>query len=338
MVILALRAISSKSLTSLTKYPINNSSIVILHQYPHNLQGEPMKCATHNKIFHADDVCGTATCDLLGMITSLVRTRDYLTIKSADIVIDVGYVYDPDRGRYDHHQEGGAGSRSNGIPYASFGLVWKHYGEELCGSAEIAKIVDAHLVQAVDATDCGVDLYAKLVYEGAAPCTVSDILWNFNPDSDKQPTAQDFDNQFTLAVEMAKTIIKNEIRQAGGCLKANGIIAKAFQEANDRRVLVLNCFCSRRDWQEAAVKIETALFVIFPSESGQWSVQAVPVARGFSAVRRKFPAAWAGKRDRELSAITGVLGAFFCHNAGFVAMANSKEGALKLAELALQES
>ena len=41
---------------------------------------------------------------------------------SADIVIDVGGQYDPDAGRFDHHQRGGAGERENGIPYSSFGL------------------------------------------------------------------------------------------------------------------------------------------------------------------------------------------------------------------------
>lgn len=296
-----------------------------------------MKVVTHGKAFHADDVCAAAVLYLLGLVSSLFRTRNRMKVESADIAIDVGYVYNPERNRYDHHQEGGAGIRPNGIPYASFGLVWKHWGEQLCGSAEVAELVDAHLVQSVDATDCGHDLYANLTYQGAAPHTVSDIIWAYNPDWDKNPTGEDFDRQFMLAVEVAKEMIYNAIRQAVGCIKAKEIVLQSLAVADDPQILVLDCFCPRRDWQVAVIELESVRFVLFPSEAGQWSIQAVPVGRGFSAVKRRLPASWLGKRDWELRQLTGVDDAIFCHNAGFVAVAHSKEGALKMAHLALAD-
>src|SRR5437764_1161911 len=91
----------------------------------------------HNGNFHADDVFAVATVLLVlersdfpawrQAIPKIIRTRDPKTIEKADFVVDVGGVYDAENNRFDHHQAGGAGTRANGIPYASFGLVWKKF-------------------------------------------------------------------------------------------------------------------------------------------------------------------------------------------------------------------
>ena len=52
--------------------------------------------------------------------------------------------------------------------------------------------------------------------------------------------------------------------------------------------------------------------------------------------RKSLPESWAAKRGKELAAITGVPDAVFCHNARFLAVSESKEGALRLAQIALQ--
>src|SRR5690606_7569866 len=91
---------------------------------------------THNGSFHADDIfaCATLTLHLeqQGKGYKIIRTRDESRIDSADFVVDVGGIYDEKTNRFDHHQPGGAGSRDNGVPYAAFGLVWKHYGHLVC--------------------------------------------------------------------------------------------------------------------------------------------------------------------------------------------------------------
>jgi uncharacterized UPF0160 family protein len=78
---------------------------------------------THNGNFHADDVFSIAAFKCIFSSFKLIRTRDFDIIAKADIVIDVGGEYDPEAGRFDHHQRGGAGERENGIPYSSFGLI-----------------------------------------------------------------------------------------------------------------------------------------------------------------------------------------------------------------------
>ena len=64
-----------------------------------------MLVATHHGSFHADDVLAWALIRVfLDPQAELIRTRDEGVIQSADVVIDVGGVFDPDSSRFDHHQ------------------------------------------------------------------------------------------------------------------------------------------------------------------------------------------------------------------------------------------
>ncbi|NRA24617.1 MAG: MYG1 family protein, partial [Oleispira sp.] len=132
--------------------------------------------ATHNGNFHADDVFSVAALKCVIPSFKLIRTRDLELIAKADIVLDVGGEYDPEAGRFDHHQRGGAGERENGIPYSSFGLIWQKYGLEICGdNQDIANSVDSGLVSTIDAVDCG---HVEAVAQGIS---LSQTISMFNP-------------------------------------------------------------------------------------------------------------------------------------------------------------
>jgi uncharacterized UPF0160 family protein len=118
-----------------------------------------MQVATHDGTFHADDVFAVAALRLRDPGLTIVRSRDRAVLAASDARVDVGLRSDPATGDFDHHQRGGAGTRENGIPYASFGLVWREHGPGLCGGDErVAADVDRFLVQGVDAIDTGVTL------------------------------------------------------------------------------------------------------------------------------------------------------------------------------------
>jgi uncharacterized UPF0160 family protein len=88
-------------------------------------------------------------------------------------------------------------------------------------------------------------------------------------------------------------------------------------------------------WKEVVVtKAPEALYVLYPKRQG-YGVEAVPAALGTFENRRDLPAAWAGLDGPELAALTGVEDARFCHAKRFLAVAGSRAGALRLAELAL---
>ena len=283
---------------------------------------------THNGNFHADDVFSIAAFKSIFPSFKLIRTRDKELIANADIVIDVGGEHDPDKDRFDHHQRGGAGERENGIPYSSFGLIWQKYGLEICqGNQDVANAVDAGLVSTIDAIDCG---HVKGVSEGIS---LSQTIGMFNPTWQEEG---DFDACFDEAVDFASTVLKRFIASANGGISAKAIVAKAIEKAEDPRVIVLEKYTP---WKRTVHTLsEEALYVVYPSQTGQWRIQTVPVELDSFENRKSLPKEWAGLSDKELQDATGIGDAMFCHNGLFIAGAESFESTMKMASIALEEN
>ena len=126
------------------------------------IKKKSIKLVTHDGSFHADDIFAAAALSIMlsnkGETFEIIRTRDQKIINNADYVFDLGRIYKENLNRFDHHQTGGAGERE-GIPYSSFGLVWKKFGGEITGNKKITDIIERKLVMPVDVNDNGVDLY-----------------------------------------------------------------------------------------------------------------------------------------------------------------------------------
>ena len=283
--------------------------------------------ATHNGNFHADDVFSIAALKNIFPVFNLVRTRDLEVIGKADVVIDVGGIYDPETGRFDHHQRGGAGERENGIPYSSFGLVWKKYGLEICGgNQDVANSVDSSLVSTIDAIDCG---HAEGVSKGIS---LSQTISMFNPTWEEE---SHYDVCFDEAVAFASRVLTRFIASASGGISAKSIVAKAIEQAEDPRVIVLEQYTP---WKRTVHALsEDALFMVYPSDSGQWRIQTVPVEPGSFENRKSLPKAWAGLSDKALQDATQLDDAMFCHNGLFIGGAASFESTMKMAAMALEE-
>jgi uncharacterized UPF0160 family protein len=283
--------------------------------------------ATHNGNFHADDVFSIAALKSIFPTFKLIRTRDLELIASADIAVDVGGVYDADTDRFDHHQRGGAGERENGIPYSSFGLIWQKYGVEICqGNQDVANSVDAGLVSTIDAIDCG---HVEGVSKGIS---LSQTISMFNPTWQED---SHFDTCFDEAVDFASRVLTRFIASANGGISAKEIVAKAINDAADPRVIVLEKYTP---WKRTVHALsEEALYMVYPSQSGQWRIQTVPVELGSFENRKSLPVQWAGLSDNDLKEVTGIDDAMFCHNGLFIAGAESFESTMKMASIALNE-
>lgn len=290
---------------------------------------KPKLLVTHNGTFHADDVFATAVLSILykGNV-KVFRTRDTEIIKKGDIVYDVGGEYIEEKDRFDHHQIGGAGKRANGIPYAAFGLVWKKYGSQVCGDAVVAEKIDQKLVQPIDANDNGMDLFTET--GTVIPYTFQSVVFAFRPSFQEGDT---YDAAFMELVSFAKKILEREIIKVRAMLVAETYIEKAYQSSTDKRLIILD---EKYPWEEIATKYADSLFVIAPRIDGKWKVEGIFVKAGSLERRRYLPEAWAGLRDEALQKATGVPDAVFCHNGLFMAVAESKEGIIKLAQLALK--
>jgi uncharacterized UPF0160 family protein len=297
------------------------------------------KVVTHNGKFHADDVFAIATLQLVFGVNNIevTRTRDEESLEKADIVLDVGMEYDPERARFDHHQPGGAGERENGIEYASFGLIWKEYGGKLVASEDEWRSIDERLVQLVDAGDNGIETYVSII-EDVFPYTVSGVIASFRPSWKERG---DYLEEFNLAVSFARGLLEREIKKASHFQEAKEKIVSVYQETADKRCIVFgeSDVFGREIITRVLSDFDGPLFaVLFRLDVDSWQLVAVPSdsQKNFE-YKKLLPEEWRGKRNEELDKVTGVVGSLFCHRSGFMAVTKTKEGILKMAELALKE-
>ncbi len=286
--------------------------------------------AVHDGSFHADDVFAAAALRILYPDAQVIRTRDPEKLKKADFRVDVGGKHDPLTGDFDHHQMESAGVRENGIPYASVGLVWKHYGNQITGNPSVTDALDQKLIQLVDANDNGF----TMPYDGLEipPYSIARLVESFNPGWEENNP--DYEAAFEEITAFAKRILQNEIKKLKGRDRARDLVMKAIRESDGMPYIVLDKSCP---WQDLVVEHSDALYVIHPSATGDWRVRAVPQTKGSFLLRKPLPKAWAGLRESELRELTGIAGAKFCHKERFIASCETREDAETMAMLAVDQ-
>ncbi len=314
--------------------------------------------ATHSGSFHADDVFGVSVIMGVFPVHTLLRTRNNEKIEAADFAVDVGGLWDIETGRFDHHQRSFKGARparlvdgveTAGVGYASAGLVWSEYGgayiKALASSrgfeldtqaiAEIAHSIDTSLVQYLDIVDTGQGDVAPGIFGLSALIAQLNTHWMEEKGLDAGTKAQLQENRFREAMAITRKLLDSAIIKKVAQLCAMDIVRQAPKLLNGK---VLHLQEGGMPWTRVVVdEMPEVLFVIYPDSDGdQYQIKTVPVEPGSFVARMDLPKGWAGLRDQELSAVTGVPGSVFCHMNLFIGGAKSLEGAIRLAELALQ--
>jgi uncharacterized UPF0160 family protein len=291
--------------------------------------------ATHNGKFHADDVLSVSILQLIHGVENctIVRTRDQSLIDAADIVVDVGGEYDPQKRRFDHHQEGGAGGRQNGIRYSSLGIVWKEYAHLLCSNQHVIDKIDSSLVAPVDAGDNGIDIYSVLI-PGVSPHNMQSITSSFLPPWDDS-SEEAFMRGFGEATAFGRGFIERTILQTEKKIAAEVEVRTIYEQQADEHILILGKYMP---WHFLADEAPELTYVVFPESNGDHYVaMAVKVQKDSFELRKGFPDAWRGHRDQALRDVTGVSDAIFCHNNGFILSAKTKDAVLKLVHTSLNQ-
>lgn len=256
---------------------------------------------THGGKFHADDVFSAAL---------LFYINPEITILRGNRVPDDfdGIVFDIGRGAYDHHQRDSR-VRENGVPYAAFGLLWEAVGAEILGE-ELAEEFDEAFVQPLDHND-----------NTGEKNELANLIGNFNPTWDAQGGN---DEAFFQAVSVAGMILENKFERYRGNERADRRVEEILEEhrqavtsgkrdSKDAKILILPEFvpCQKR-----LSETEIA-FVIFPSNRGGYCIQ--PQKKEYSMnYKCSFPSSWLGLEGEELSLVTGLKSAAFCHKGGFL--------------------
>lgn len=303
--------------------------------------------ATHSGKFHCDEVFAYAVLRLAlglhqpGIDHQLLRTRKPELIESADIVWDVGSIFDVASNRFDHHQRG-APTREDGTPFSAAGLVWQIYGARAVAAllsdscqhlaAMISSELDGNLVRRLDEIDNGVSVDGPI--RGDSLSLVK-LIEEFNPTWDHPgatgPTAGD--EAFLEATQFITSALARRVQSLRARHVAEATVLDAHNSGNDPRILVLE---QGMPWKNVIFSQDfPVLFTISPASNGNWMLDTMPPEKGSFEQRLPLPEAWAGLQNAELAAVTGVPDAVFVHVRRFVAAAKSREGALALAHLAL---
>ena len=284
---------------------------------------------THAGVFHADEVLGSVILERALGDVRIARVNEVSkNCKDDAVVFDIGY------GEFDHHQPGGNGARDNGIPYASAGLLWKHFGPSIVERSSdpqwLWSYVDETLIQGVDAWDNGT---VSLVGDMSKAYTFSRMIAGFNPEWDSSESS---DDAFLLAVNFARQVFDNVFKHGVALLSSRQFVEEAVESSSDG-IMKLN---KPLPWKDALFtskneKASKILFVVYPSDRGGYCWQAVQDRPGSLTQRVNAPSKWWGLSGKELQDATGVSDAIFCHRTGFTGSAESLEGAIAIAKIAI---
>lgn len=284
---------------------------------------------THWGKFHADEVFASIILELYYGELYILRVKDVPDKLPPNVIVyDIGY------GEFDHHQYGGNGIRSNGVPYASAGLIWKKFGPSIIRRTRtrepelVWEWIDRELIQSIDAIDCGA--MPKTIYP-TKPYTVSTVIGNFNPPWNSN---MDANRAFIEACNFARIIFNNVLSHALGKAESKDIVDKAIEDSQNH-IMVLPEHVPWQEWffNSPNEKTQNIWFVVYPSNRGGYNFQCIPSKAGEGDQRKAVPKAWRGISADALRRVTGVSDATFVHSAGFLGGAESFEGAMKMATM-----
>ena len=251
---------------------------------------------------------------------ALIRTRDAARIDQADIVVDVGGVYDPGNSRFDHHQATYTG------PLSSAGMVLRWLMDNGRVDDELGQRLHRGGIGYIDDVDNG-----RVAPKADVLCFPRIVASMVHPAGDDAG----FDRAFLRAGEVAAAWLEGSVCELQRIRDARTLVAAAMDEAaaEGRNVLFFDAYLK---WQEPYFRRDGGQhpteFTMFPGTDGSWRVVAIPPVLGDFGQKRPLPEAWAGLTDAALEAATGVPGSRFCHKNRFIAVFETRAACIEALE------
>jgi uncharacterized UPF0160 family protein len=209
-----------------------------------------LKIATHNKIFHADEVTAVALLKIFINDEIEVHRINHDTIDfiKYDMVIDIGKKFDEVK-YFDHHQYKGGKS--------SAGLIWDYVGlNELY--PKISKLINV-----IDKNDTGV--------QKAKPFEFSSLLKAYNSHN---INSEEQDRQFEKAVAFVMTIIASMKNSQEEFIKAKEILSNSFYFDGNHKIIELDTFTTHWASYINGVKTPDIKAVVWEDvEENNWKVR-----------------------------------------------------------------
>lgn len=334
--------------------------------------GTEILIGTHNGMFHCDEILACYMLQQLPLYEKarIIRTRDTDVLKTCDIVVDVGSVFDPETSRFDHHQktfEHTFGSlrpefaeKFSKVRLSSAGLIYTYFGEEVirrlvkrlknielndeCLHSVFEKVYE-YFIQEIDGIDNGVPQFAgEPVYRISTH--LSSRVSHFNS---QWNSTEDFDEmgQFEKAKELVGSEFVDSILYYSTIWwPARAIVSDAIKNRFDLhpsgKIIELTQFCP---WKQHLYDLETVqkcnddiLYCIVASNPDDYRVICVPKTANSFLCRKFLPPSWRGIRDEAVVLVSGVADAKFVHATGFIGGAKSRDAALDMAIKAVEST
>jgi len=320
--------------------------------------------ATHNGTFHVDEVMAYALLNYLFPDNELIRTRDSDKINSANIVIDVGQIYDPTQNRFDHHQQsfGESFDEKTTIILSSAGLIYKNFGNQVidkfCQENNIEKNDKAYndlyyrFFIEIDAHDNGIRQYSDNFYEQLNAGLIKQRFYtnsSFGQIISKlntNDTANDEEQlvAFKKATDLAWTVfhinIVHYFKNQNNLTKEYKIIENAMSERfnyhSSGEIVVVKNDCNT--WRKCIDMYEkdhpqetTVKFIIYESANKNWNVRTIS-DQLFQNRKNLLPLEHIKK---EIKMPDDVI---FVHNKLFIGASKTIETAIDMAIISLKDN
>jgi uncharacterized UPF0160 family protein len=251
---------------------------------------------------------------------TVIRTRDQARIDAADIAIDVGGSYDVATCRFDHHQ----GTYQGPLSAAGMVLEWLEHSGRLSGS--LAGHLRLHAFTYLDDVDNG-----RVAPVAGVPCFPR-VVEFLNQPAD---TAEDFDRGFQQASEIGQAWLAGMVADHDKIDAARTQVLALMDAAaaTGSKVLELPGYLRwKAPYFEAGGAEHCTQFCLFPGTDGSYRIVAIPPQLGDFGQKTPLPLPWAGLLDDALSEVIGVKGARFCHKNRFIAVFDTRAGAVEAME------
>lgn len=276
-----------------------------------------MLAATHSGKFHADDVLAWALIkEFLNPNATLIRTRDESRIQEADIVFDVGGIFDETTMRFDHHQSTYQGE------FSSAGMVLHFLKNQNHISESLFLALKNSMVDYVDDVDNG-----RTLPDPKAPCFAQFVDMMGSGCS----SLEEFDAAFHKAAQFAQSYVHSTKKNIDLQEQTKDTVIDEMNKAKEenRNYLLFSQYIPwKKPYFQCVGETHPTEFVIFPNLQQKWQVVAIPPEENSFAQKKSLPQEWSGLRDEELSEVIGLPGAIFCHKNCFIAIFDSLDTAL----------
>jgi uncharacterized UPF0160 family protein len=312
-----------------------------------------MLIATHNGSFHADEITASVIFLLLDANTQFIRSRDPSVLEKADYVIDVSGKFDLDK-HFDHHPKEFTLSRSNGIKYATAGLIWKYFGKQLllkiAENKEDLKQLDEKIINNAWATiDRKLMQYTDLTDNGQLDSYTEELCGLHHEDNKIYNTL----NQFYMQIPVIPYLVAMQNVPEGtdeeqfsafmNTVKAISVLYKnvfenTLKNARDEQKVIESYDGSeilrldnKLPWFESVLNnwdiFTNCKLAMYPDHNKTgYRLQSLPGSLASRFVNRcSAPKSWRGKEFEELNKLVGIKTATFVHKAGFTGGAITKE-------------